>query len=358
MTTTASAHLMLPLLADPQTYRPNTLDLLDDPVTRDYWIGVFETHLPSLVRHCIRSEAHRPDAHQRAQAFGQKFSEHLALLRHQPDQMGSLNILLICRLREKYLREHRIADPYAPVKADENAAALKLLPDVLAAIDALKPDQQLEALIRGVFAGNKFDLGATSTNQAFDAGGSFSFHDAAVAIGPRPWLIDDFDRLHNRWQDHPHRKAVVFVDNAGADVTLGMIPLIRHMLQRGTQVIITANTHPALNDITHDELGPHLAAVARLDRVVADALADGQLLRIASGNDAPLIDLRQVSVELAKEAADCDLLILEGMGRAVETNLDARFTCDCLKLAMIKEEHLASMLGGKLYDVICRFEPK
>lgn len=40
----------------------------------------------------------------------------------------------------------------------------------------------------------------------------------------------------------------------------------------------------------------------------------------------------QVSAELAAEAADADLLVLEGMGRAIETNLTAFFTVDSLKL--------------------------
>ena len=52
-----------------------------------------------------------------------------------------------------------------------------------------------------------------------------------------------------------------------------------------------------------------------------------------------------------------DLLVLEGMGRAVHTNFKARFTCDVLKLAMIKTERLAQKLfGGNLYDCVCVFD--
>lgn len=356
MTTMADERVMLPLLAEPDTYRCNTLDLLEEDPTRDYWINVFEAHLQSLVCHCMRSEAHTPDAPARTEAFATRFADHLADLKRRPDQHGRLDILLICHLREQYLREQHIADPYQPVKADENAAALKLLPGVLAEIDAIEEGGRLEALVRGVFAGNKFDLGATSTNQQFDEGGTFSFHAAREAVSDRPWLIDDFDALRKRWHGIPHRKAVVFVDNAGADVTLGMVPLMREMLRRGTQVIVTANTHPSLNDITHDELGAHLAAMAAMDPVIAEALGNGRLQRIASGNDAPLIDFRRVDPQLAAACADCDLLVIEGMGRAVETNLYAKFTCDTLKLAMVKEDQLATMLGGGLYDVICKFE--
>ncbi len=45
------------------------------------------------------------------------------------------------------------------------------------------------------------------------------------------------------------------------------------------------------------------------------------------------------------------------MGRAVESNYDARFDCDCLKLAMIKDEGVASAMGAEVFDLICRFEP-
>lgn len=60
------------------------------------------------------------------------------------------------------------------------------------------------------------------------------------------------------------------------------------------------------------------------------------------------------------------------MGRAIHTNYNAKFSCDVLKLAMIKvvllllhetkyhrlqNEWLANRFGGKTYDVICRFEP-
>jgi type II pantothenate kinase len=37
-------------------------------------------------------------------------------------------------------------------------------------------------------------------------------------------------------------------------VVLGMVPLARELLHRGTNVVLTANSTPALNDITHAEL--------------------------------------------------------------------------------------------------------
>ena len=44
----------------------------------------------------------------------------------------------------------------------------------------------------------------------------------------------------------------------------------------------------------------------------------------------------QVSPELGHAAGGADLVIFEGMGRAIETNLYAELTCDRLNLGMIK----------------------
>lgn len=51
------------------------------------------------------------------------------------------------------------------------------------------------------------------------------------------------------------------------------------------------------------------------------------------------------------------LQVIEGMGRAIHTNLRTRFKCDTLKLAMIKTERLAvKLFGGSLYDCMCSFQ--
>ena len=64
----------------------------------------------------------------------------------------------------------------------------------------------------------------------------------------------------------------------------------------------------------------------------------------------------QVSRELAAVVEDVDLVVLEGMGRGIETNLRAAFACDALKLGMIKHPEVAAELGGRLYDCVCKFD--
>jgi hypothetical protein len=51
------------------------------------------------------------------------------------------------------------------------------------------------------------------------------------------------------------------------------------------------------------------------------------------------------------------LQVIEGMGRAIHTNLRTPFKCDTLKLAMIKTERLAvKLFSGSLYDCMCSFQ--
>lgn len=51
-----------------------------------------------------------------------------------------------------------------------------------------------------------------------------------------------------------------------------------------------------------------------------------------------------------------DLIILEGMARAVHTNLYAKFKVDSLKVAVLKNEWLANSLGAQQFSVIFNFD--
>jgi type II pantothenate kinase len=44
------------------------------------------------------------------------------------------------------------------------------------------------------------------------------------------------------------------------------------------------------------------------------------------------------------------------MGRSVESNHEAKFDCDCLKIALLKDAAVAERIGGKIFDAVCRFE--
>ena len=274
------------------------------------------------------------------------------------ERADPLCCLKLCALRDRLLREEGFVDCFRTVKAEENAKALVHLPALLAELDAMSPGDRLQAVVEGVFAGNIFDLGASHTAAMFGTGG-LDFHATRQRLQSRPWTVDCFDALAERWKDpaRAHKLAVMFVDNSGADIVLGMLPLARELVRRGTRVILAANTVPSINDVTAEELAALMPKAAAGDAVFTAALADGRLTIMPSGNDLPVIDLRHVSPELAAAAADADLVILEGMGRGIETNLNAVFTCEVLCLGMIKHTEVAQALGDTpLFGCVCRYD--
>jgi len=84
-----------------------------------------------------------------------------------------------------------------------------------------------------------------------------------------------------------------------------------------------------------------------------------KLYIVHNGQGSPCLDFRRVPDLLAEACSGTDLIIIEGMGRAIHTNLNASFLCDSLKLAMIKTERLSTKLfgpHGSLYDCVCKYE--
>jgi type II pantothenate kinase len=148
-----------------------------------------------------------------------------------------------------------------------------------------------------------------------------------------------------------------FVDNAGADIVLGVLPVAREMARAGIRVVLSPNTAPALNDITLVELDPLLNQLAVTDAVLESMIADGRLRTVESGGDTPLIDMSRVSDACNAIAAESDLIVLEGMGRGVESNWTEPFTCDVWRIALLKDHTVADWVGARLFDGICRFDP-
>ena len=72
-----------------------------------------------------------------------------------------------------------------------------------------------------------------------------------------------------------------------------MLPLARELLQRGTAVVLAANSQPSINDITAPELAEAVQEAAGADPVIRRSLMEGMLTVVPSGNDLPVIDLRK-----------------------------------------------------------------
>ncbi|XP_010318982.1 pantothenate kinase 2 [Solanum lycopersicum] len=375
---------VFPLLADPKTYEPNTIDLSDHGEL-EYWFTVLSEHLSDLVDKAVASEGGTDDAKRRGDAFARAFSAHLARLMEEPAAYGKLGLANLLELREECLREFHFFDAYRTIKQRENEASLAVLPDLLMELDSLTEDMRLLTLIEGVLAANIFDWGSRACVDLYHKGTIIEIYRMSRKKMQRPWRVDDFDAFKERMlgfgdkKPQPHKRALLFVDNSGADIVLGMLPLARELLRRGTEVVLVANSLPALNDVTAMELPDIVAEAAKhcdilrgaaeAGGLLVDAMSNIQdgykentpsvpLMVVENGCGSPCIDLRQVSSELAAAAKDADLVILEGMGRSLHTNYNAKFKCDALKLAMVKNQRLAAKLvKGNIYDCVCRYEP-
>ncbi|CAL0319999.1 unnamed protein product [Lupinus luteus] len=373
---------VFPLLADKKMYEPNTIDL-SDPSELEYWLKVLSDHLPDLMDKAIASEGGTDDAKKMGDAFARAFSAHLARLMEEPNAYGKLGLANLLEMREECLREFQFGDVYRSIKQRENEASLAVLPDLLMELDRMDENTRLLTLIEGVLAANIFDWGSRACVDLYQKGTIIEIYRMSRNKMQRPWRVDDFDAFKERMlgakKMPPHRRALLFVDNSGADIVLGMLPLARELLRRGTEVVLVANSLPALNDVTARELPDIVAEAAKHCDILRRAAEAGGLLVdaminnsdsskensssvplmvVENGCGSPCIDLRQVSSELAATAKDADLIILEGMGRALHTNLNARFKCDALKLAMVKNQRLAEKLvKGNIYDCICKYEP-
>ncbi|PKU63305.1 Uncharacterized protein MA16_Dca013349 [Dendrobium catenatum] len=161
-----------------------------------------------------------------------------------------------------------------------------------------------------------------------------SFLASCQNLVSRPWVIDDLDSFKTNWAKKSWKKAIIFVDNSGADIVLGILPFARELLKRGTQVVLAANDLPSINDVTYPELVEIISKLKDEKGQLVGVDASG-LLVANSGNDLPVIDLANVSPELAYLASDADLVVLEGMGRSIETNLYAQMKCDSVKIGMV-----------------------
>ncbi|CAH8875237.1 unnamed protein product [Trichobilharzia szidati] len=357
---------MFHLLESPVNYTPDTWDLTHDKEARIYWLNCFEN---CIEYHRAKSEESQSDilsdAGDRSFQFAERYKRFLRELRANPSGRGLLTVRCLLSAQQHFLREYGFGDVFCLQKRCENRAALSAFTDrlnKLAKLDWL--DRQL-SLVQGLLAGNMFDWGAVEVVQFLkDAPqnkfGAVDFQITLDKVQRRPWLVDDYDKWISRISvpGSPYRCILIFCDNSGADIILGVLPFSMEFLSRGCKVILAANSSPAINDITYQELELLLHMIAGFDTLIADSLANGKLMLAENGQTSPCLDFRLIASSLVQltEREQVDLIVIEGMGRAIHCNLNAKFLVDTLKIAVIKNSWLAKRLGGELYSVVFKFE--
>ncbi|XP_016414679.1 pantothenate kinase 4-like isoform X1 [Sinocyclocheilus rhinocerous] len=348
----------LPLLQDPTSYIPDTVELTEDALARVYWLYCFEEALDGVVKRAIASQKDQPEAVERAEKFRQKYRHKLQTLRHQPFAYGSLTVRSLLDTREHCLNEFNFPDPYSKIKQKENDMALKYYLKVVKSVEELSWEQRQFTLVKGLLAGNVFDWGAKAVSDVLESDPEFGFEQAKQQLQERPWLVDAYNQWIERLKGPPHKCALFFVDNSGIDIILGVFPFIRELLIRGTEVVLASNSGPALNDVTNSELQILTERIAAMDPVIHTALKEDRLALVQNGSSSPCLDLSRLDKVLATVVRErgTDLVIIEGMGRAIHTNYYAMLSCESLKLAVIKNSWLAERLGGKIFSVVFKYE--
>uniref|UniRef100_A0AAZ3RJZ6 4'-phosphopantetheine phosphatase n=1 Tax=Oncorhynchus tshawytscha TaxID=74940 RepID=A0AAZ3RJZ6_ONCTS len=320
----------LPLLQDPSSYIPDTVDLSEDALAREYWLYCFEEALDGVVKRAVASQPDLPEAAERAEKFRHKYLHKLQTLRHQPFAYGSLTVRSLLDTREHCLNEFNFPDPYSKIKQRENDMALKYFQKAVKSLEELSWEQRQFALVRGLLAGNVFDWGAKAVSDVLESDPEFGFEQAKRQLE----------------------------DNSGIDIILGVFPFVRELLCRGTEVVLASNSSPALNDVTNNELQILTERIAAMDPVIQSAVKEDRLTLVQSGSSSPCLDLSRLDKVLAGVVRErhTDLVIIEGMGRAIHTNYYALLSCESLKMAVIKNSWLADRLGGKLFSVVFKYE--
>lgn len=359
------------LLQNPDSYKPWTFDYIPDrneegKPALQAWIEVFRNSRPQFHKMAMEDED-VPEEERKAAAdrFLNNYEQILQGITANPTkplpgfEPETVNCISLSAMRDRCLREQGFADCFRMVKAKETDTALMMLGPLLEELDGIEDRRKrMETVLRGVIAGNIFDLGAAHGADLFNSGKMPKFQDTRDTLADRPWCVDDLDAALDRLtsENNPVKKAVFFCDNAGSDVILGILPFARELTKYGCSVMIAANGVAAINDVTAEELRQWIAKAAVTDRPLSRAVRDKKLIVVSTGTDNCVIDLRKVSFALSEAAKDADFVVLEGMGRGIETNLWAKFKVAAMKVGMIKHKEVAMELGGDMFGCVCKFD--
>ncbi|XP_075243016.1 4'-phosphopantetheine phosphatase-like isoform X2 [Convolutriloba macropyga] len=347
----------LPLLRNPELYVADTFDLAGDKVKREFWLSIFRKEVDRMYALAL---GYDPLSTTKAELYKKLYSSALDRIEAQPLAQGSCSVRVFLNLNQKSLRDAGYHDIFLQKKQNENELAKRQFSARMEYLNSLEGEIELLEIIYGALCGNFFDWGSSSVAEYFEPG--FGFSNARELIEPRPWLIDNFEELKGALvgvNAKYYQCALIFVDNSGFDLFLGILPLALYLIRRKTKVILASNTYPALNDVTFVELKLEIGLLAGECDEIKSALDNGMLLLAETGSYSPCLDLSRIDYCLVEMLykLQTDLVILTGMGRAIHTNLKAEFSCDALKIAVIKNRELGRQMGGcHKFSVVCKFE--
>lgn len=182
-----------------------------------------------------------------------------------------------------------VDDPYLELKLRADEAAVSVLPDAEAFIDA--SDDRLAAAVKVAIAGNVMDFGSGIALD--DPAGFSSMFSGLLAQGIGHDETSDMEKLLSE------ASAVIYVfDNCGESVLDRL--LIREIRAKGIRVVAVVRGEAILNDVSYED-----ALRIGIDKDVDRLLTTGCF---AIG-----IDMDRIDDDLREEFSKADLVITKGM---------------------------------------------
>ncbi|KAG5682011.1 hypothetical protein PVAND_011406 [Polypedilum vanderplanki] len=286
-------------------------------------------------------------------------NEYLAQVNILMKSQDFLSVRQLLMLNERLLNKYGFFDVWRLQKLEENTKALSLLGARLEKVDNISDNRKRwENLFCGLLASNIFDSGSSAVQDILSNNINFGFHDALDKIQRRPWLIDNFDEFFDTIEKRPFKCIAFFCDNSGIDFVLGVLPLTVEFLKMNTKVILIGNSSPSLNDITYNELKDVVQQACESSDIIRKSYENKCLILGENGNHGCCLNFMDIDENVLDTmiSMEVDLIVIEGVGRSIHTNFNAKFKCQSLKLAVIKNKFLAECLGGVLFDAICKYE--
>ena len=345
---------------------PGLWDLTEEPEVRAHWVEILRGNADYLLK-LVESEGTRgqTDAALRAVRIYGRLLDDVAAGARVADFRTVHDLTL---WREAILRGLGLYDPYFLTKRAQADRYLGLAHEFgREAWAAGGTDGHLEglnALLVRLWAGNLFDLGSKSTQEAFRQGRLDPFAAGKEFVSAvSHWLTSLPDAARDLLLSAPRAldqsaegRVLLFADNAGPDFLLGILPAALYWARRW-EVVIVANTHPASSDITYQEarvLLEHLIAIPQSPYALA---YDAERLSVVpSGTGSPGIDFRYVGRELNEATEGVSWLLLGGQGRGVETNWATRFATPAFRVAVVKDPLVAAAVNVEAGTPLLRFD--
>jgi bifunctional damage-control phosphatase, subfamily II, fusion protein len=356
-----------PFLLDSNIYIPDLIDLTKDDEARDYWLNCFEKTIETYEKQCIKScqDNETLPAELRAKSFKNSYLSKLRELFISPSAYGILTVRSLLDLREHCMAEFDFVDIYSNEKHEENRLGVELLNKRLEYFDSIEDrETRLYYLFKGLLAGNVYDYGARAVIEKQKSGNLDKFQDAIDSIDDTLMNLNDFKQLKHQILTKTYNSICIFVDNSGFDIVLGVLPVVVEFLKnKTTSVILCANSKAAINDITYGELLIVIKKVCSSNPIMNEAFYESKrLIIMETGSTSPCLDLSRINIDLVNlmTKMNVDFIILEGMGRAIHTNYNAKFKCDSLKVAVLKNKWLAQRFNffqDEKFPIVFKFEP-